>query len=612
VSDVAWLGRIVAGRYRVDACVSEGEHATVYRAWHLVLDQAVALKRYHRPASERWDAELRAVGRLRHPHILGIIDKGRDDDGAPFLVLDWCDGGSLRERLDAPREPEEAARVLLPLVDAVAHAHAQGIVHGDLKPENILFEGGGEPRVADWDASRHGADGGAVRFTAAYAAPEQIAGTPIGPFTDVHALALLFLEVVSGRRPYGDVDPGVGAVDPLRPSAAEAGAFEPVLRRALSLAPADRQPDASMLATELRALRDVVSPPTRSVAPDVITSPSDETAAPASRTLPASSRLGVISAAPSPRWRTRALLGGVLAVVLAGVIAFVVTRRREPPPEPALMAGRVHELADVHGAVLATRLRAAGLNVQSASDVDTGEYGRLSNATTTNTPSRLVLSMQEGAYAAWPTEVDLLMANVVVPPPVPEGASDEEIAAILHDYALRTVSSDAAASVAYAGDRSAALVVWAHDQTQVVRARDAIVRGVPVLVSGVVKSGDTELVAPVIATKLLHLNPRELEVRLRAAGYQVTSSNYGAFGLATATFQRGNRWAALIEYGKDIDLVLESLLMHQPQALVWARDDDILVVVHGDPELATRELLAQVLVGLGVEVGGARGPLSAP
>jgi serine/threonine-protein kinase len=151
----------------------------------------------------------------------------------------------------------------------MAHAHEASVVHRDIKPANVMLArgAGGElvPRVIDFgvakvfeggDPSLQTATRSSGKYTPAYAAPEQLAGVRSGPYTDVHAIGLLFYELATGRQPF-DGGSALGNVDPERPTPARAGvdvgAFEPVIAKAVALRPADRYPDARALARALEA-----------------------------------------------------------------------------------------------------------------------------------------------------------------------------------------------------------------------------------------------------------------------------------------------------------------------------------------------------------------------
>jgi serine/threonine-protein kinase len=277
-------GQILDGRYRVDEPVGEGGFATVYAGLHLTLGVRVAIKALHLDGLEDPEREAdrfadfidegKLVTRLRHDHIVRTLDQGifRPPGGGraiPYLVLEWCGEESLEGRLrrDAKMTLREAYEIVAAVTDAMAHAHEASVVHRDIKPANVMLAHGarGElvPRVIDFgvakvfeggDASLQTATQSAGKYTPAYAAPEQLAGMRSGPFTDVHAIGLLFYELATGRQAFSN-ESALGNVDPERPTPArvgvDVGAFEPVIAKAVALRPADRYPDARALARAL-------------------------------------------------------------------------------------------------------------------------------------------------------------------------------------------------------------------------------------------------------------------------------------------------------------------------------------------------------------------------
>jgi serine/threonine protein kinase len=276
VSDVveqgALIGTIVEGRYRIDEEVGRGGFATVWKAYHLRLGIPVAFKQLRLPvalqADKRTQAlaqfveEARVLTRIRHENVVRTYDQGFLD-GLPYLVLEWCEHGSMRDllgqRAGVPLTLAEAWELLSPIVLAVGQAHDVGVVHRDLKPANIMLVRDGPrwlPRVIDFgiaklcDPAEHAGSGatqtrsGSSAFTPAYAAPEQMAGARTGPWTDIHALGLMFVELVTGQDPYPATSLIRSVLDAERPSAArhgiDVGPFEPVIAKALALRPADR------------------------------------------------------------------------------------------------------------------------------------------------------------------------------------------------------------------------------------------------------------------------------------------------------------------------------------------------------------------------------------
>ncbi|MBI5514570.1 MAG: serine/threonine protein kinase [Deltaproteobacteria bacterium] len=263
----------------------------------LVLGEALLAEDQARRV-ETFHAEARILARLDHPAVARALDHGATGVNGQellWIAMEWIDGLTLDAALDArgrsPLAPREALKLLRPVLEGVAAAHALGIAHRDLKPANVMLaataRGPDRARLVDFgvaklfDAER-GAGDGVTRtesersaFSFAYASPEQLGRARTGPWTDVHALGLLLVELLVGRPAYDASDPIALAgqiLDPERPTPARAGvavgALEPVLARALALRPADRYADAGALLAALdRAVE--AAPPRAARAPDV-------------------------------------------------------------------------------------------------------------------------------------------------------------------------------------------------------------------------------------------------------------------------------------------------------------------------------------------------------
>jgi hypothetical protein len=255
---------VLAGRYEVGALVGLGGTARVYRARDQIGDATVAVKIF--PAGSAagpggdGSRELAVLGGMRHPGLVGVRDSGVDDEGRPFVVMDFVEGQSLAARLRDGALPTSAVVVMgATLADALAHVHTNGVVHRDVKPGNVLLDGDGRAQLTDFgiarlvDATRVTATG-LVVGTAAYMAPEQVRGEVVGPPADVYALGLVLLEAVSGRREFegGALEAAIARLhrSPVVPGSVP----EPLasaIRRMTAADPADR-PAAAEVATVLR------------------------------------------------------------------------------------------------------------------------------------------------------------------------------------------------------------------------------------------------------------------------------------------------------------------------------------------------------------------------
>ncbi|MFI6656441.1 serine/threonine-protein kinase [Streptomyces sp. NPDC050523] len=203
--------QVLSGRYRLGARIGSGGMADVYEGIDTRLRRPVAVKVF-RPGSDPEPENCLAteavlLARLEHPGLVTVYDSGRHDDRA-YLVMQLVDGPTLRGLLTSGTLPQRrVAKLGGALARALAHVHRAGIVHRDIKPSNVLLDTTGDPHLADFgiarltDATRHTAPD-ALTGTAAYLAPEQVEGRPVGPPTDVYALGLVLLECLKGELEY--------------------------------------------------------------------------------------------------------------------------------------------------------------------------------------------------------------------------------------------------------------------------------------------------------------------------------------------------------------------------------------------------------------------------
>jgi serine/threonine-protein kinase len=212
------IGKVVAGRYRLEARLGEGGMGIVYRARHVLIDRVVAVKLI-RPDLRgethlrAWMLrEARAANRVDHAHIIDIHDIGETDDGELYLVMEYLVGTPLSNELArGPLQLARAVDVLEQMGAALSRAHDLGVVHRDLKSDNILLtaRGGRKDFVKILDfglaALAHDprlAPKGAVFGTPEYMSPEQARGEQAGPQSDLYALGVLFFEMLTGQLPF--------------------------------------------------------------------------------------------------------------------------------------------------------------------------------------------------------------------------------------------------------------------------------------------------------------------------------------------------------------------------------------------------------------------------
>jgi len=285
----------IDGKYRVDKVIGEGGFGVVYRGWRPSFDDAVAIKCLKIPHDfseearrrflERFREEGRLLARLSKAHlsIVQVYDSGvlQSSAGAtvPYLILEWLDGRDfgrvLRDR-SKPFTQAEAVTLLRPAMEAIAVAHGMRIAHRDLKPANLFLvrtDAGPRVKVLDFGIAKAMQEGESAAqqstrtsssfsaFSPTYGAPEQFQYAPTGPWTDVHALALILVEMITGRTPLEgrhQFELFTSAVSKERPTPRTRGgevneAFEAVCSRALSLDPKERHADAGELLRDLLA-----------------------------------------------------------------------------------------------------------------------------------------------------------------------------------------------------------------------------------------------------------------------------------------------------------------------------------------------------------------------
>jgi hypothetical protein len=278
-----WVGLTLDGRYAVAARLGEGGMGFVYRARDTRLNCDVVVKVPRAAMLEeagfraRFRAEVGALVRLAHPHVVSVTDFGQHD-GVPFAVMQFLPGGSLEDRRprDADGHPKPvAARTLAHWLPAVADAldfiHKQGYVHRDVKPANILFDAHKNAFISDFGVAKAVAGGpadqlnltgeGKVLGTPNYMAPELVLGDPVDGRIDQYALAVTVYELLAGRPPFTgttpmavlvkrttDDPPPLAVVQPATPAGVSAA-----VGKALSREPSRRYPTCAAFAAAVLA-----------------------------------------------------------------------------------------------------------------------------------------------------------------------------------------------------------------------------------------------------------------------------------------------------------------------------------------------------------------------
>lgn len=268
----------LAGRYRLTEVISRGGFADMWQAEDEVLGRTVAVKMLRPEAASEgatkrlFRVEALAAARLTHANITSVFDTG-EHGGAPFLVMEYLGGGSLRDILtNGAIHPLRAAEWAAEICSALAQAHQSGIVHGDLRPENVLFTEGGHLKVSDFAIARAAVNtrsaGSNTGSTSAYACPE-----PNPDFRgDLYSLGVVLFESLVGVTPDKAATPGAGKSAPAipRPGQIRPGIpmeLDAAVLKLLSADPARRFPSALSVRSTLESLVDEAQPPARHAAP---------------------------------------------------------------------------------------------------------------------------------------------------------------------------------------------------------------------------------------------------------------------------------------------------------------------------------------------------------
>jgi serine/threonine protein kinase len=203
------------GRYRLIQWLGQGGMASVYKAFDIRLERYVAIKVILATAEntgnylKRFEREAKALAQLSHHHIVKVLDYG-EHDGAPYLVMEYVPGGTMKDRMGVAVPFSEAAATLVPVGQALEYAHKHHIVHRDVKPANILISESGQPMLSDFGIAKREAGEvttdltatGAAIGTPDYMAPEQGMGQTVDGRADVYSLGIIFYELVTGKKPY--------------------------------------------------------------------------------------------------------------------------------------------------------------------------------------------------------------------------------------------------------------------------------------------------------------------------------------------------------------------------------------------------------------------------
>jgi formylglycine-generating enzyme required for sulfatase activity/tRNA A-37 threonylcarbamoyl transferase component Bud32 len=410
------------GRYHILEQLGQGGMATVYRAYDTRLERPVAIKVIRREAFppeqlertlKRFEREAKALARLSHPNIVKVHDFG-EYEGSPYVVMEYLPGGTLKGRMGQAIPWQEAAKLLIPVAQALHYAHQRGILHRDIKPSNILIAGTGEPMLTDFGIAKiidtqetHTLTGTGVGIgTPEYMAPEQGLGQETDARADLYSLGIIFYELVTGRKPYTADTPMAVVIKHVNEPLPNPRLFSPdlpenverMLLKALAKLPENRYPDMDAFAAALETLLG----PDRHETVLALKQPAEE------RTLEA---VGLPGAKPpsmesgperqeKPAWHRWLPLGSVIGLVCIGLAAVAVF----------LLVKTAN----------ANRLRSSALNATKTwiADFVSGTPTHTSMAAPTNPPSLTPTPV----ITATPENPNPSPQDGMVMLPVPEGA----------------------------------------------------------------------------------------------------------------------------------------------------------------------------------------------
>lgn len=280
------------GKYLIRRELGKGSMGVVYEGFDPVLQRRVAIKTILPAQLARGEAadvlarfkrEAQAAGRLNHPGIVGVYDYGeviaQDDQPRPegdasqsvagqrvaFIAMEFVEGRELKDHFDANEcfSLPEVARIMVEILDALAHSHSQGVTHRDIKPSNLIMLANGKVKIADFGIARTETSeltqAGAVLGTPAYMSPEQFQGMRVDLRSDIFACGVVLYQFLTGEKPFTGhpttIMYKVLREDPTVPSALNvslSGAWDAVLTKALAKHPDDRFQSAGEFAAGIR------------------------------------------------------------------------------------------------------------------------------------------------------------------------------------------------------------------------------------------------------------------------------------------------------------------------------------------------------------------------
>ncbi len=402
------VGSLFAGRYQVLRQLGEGGMGAVYLAHDTKVQDDVALKTMLLPrhgerpgevgALDRFAREVRLARKITHANVARTYDMG-ESDGFTYLTMEYVEGEDLdtRVRKSGRLDPIEATRITIAIADGLAAAHEAGVVHRDLKPGNVMLSAAGRVVLLDFGIARSDANSPASTQSAKtvgaigtplYMAPEQISGAQIDARTDLYALGLVAVEMLTGKVPFAEPDLGMLAIALARmtqdpPRASDFPDLPPTLAQTLCACiarePGDRPTSAATLAAQLRAW--LASPEADTVASRVTTGDGSAlagSAASLSGMTPGQSSAAMQRAGGRSSTDTPTLGGGrapssgahTLSRINARALAVLPFRFRGPAEHSYLGEALTEEIIDVLSRTRGLRVMSSSATARFADDRD--------------------------------------------------------------------------------------------------------------------------------------------------------------------------------------------------------------------------------------------------
>ena len=401
------------GNYYILEKLGQGGMATVYKAYDVRDGREVAIKLIRADHLEsdqadklllRFEIEKR-IAKLRHPNIVGVVDYG-NHQGAPYLVMNLVQGGTLKKHIGRKMPWREAAALLAPIARALHYLHQNDVVHRDVKPSNILLTETGQPLLSDFGIAKLLQTGDTANLTTTgasigtpdYMAPEEALGKTVGPGADIYALGIVFYELVTGRRPFLADTPMAVLIKHMHDPLPRPREFVPnlpadverVLFKALAKHPSDRYETAADFAAVLDK-----------IAAGVPLSGADKSRPGARRS-------------PVLMWGSVAALSAAGIVVLIAVTALLVAsnffgRPTGPTPTASVPTGFVY-VADVRGGASSQVGNSAQKGVARGALLPSGTGSHVKT-----TDGQIQLGLPDGAVVYLGPQSDLELTHMADP-----------------------------------------------------------------------------------------------------------------------------------------------------------------------------------------------------